>query len=150
MNNILVIKYPTSGLEWGSLTLDLNHFLPCNQKKWKQVWELLEWRDFDGRLRRQLYTYVKQRMEEVKDDNSTACCTRVDVGDSIASLQEQISSSRQPNGLPIPKDALKDKKARLKEQKKELRGLNQKIKKTHSDYQKLSKHLEYMEKEGFV
>lgn len=149
MDSILTIHFLTANNETGYVVLNLDEFLPCNQKQWKRMWRLLKQYDPYGELRKQLHDYITQQMETVKDENAKACRTRIDVGTSISELKSQIESGQYPNGLPIHADAMKERKSYLKEQKRSMQKLNQKVKETYSKYQRLSRHLNDMKKEGF-
>ena len=140
MNNDLYIKWET-----GYMNIHMDFFFPCSQQRFKKLLKViaLDWQHEDE-LKETLKVYFQNRIADLVELRKENGKKYFDFKQKAADTQRMIQSRKQPNGVSLSKEELKQARADLQEYtfsyKKALSDANSNLK----FKEKIEKHLEFL------
>lgn len=129
----------------GYMWINLDQFFPAPTQKLNKLIKiiLLDYRH-SFELMRKIKLFVRGEIETAKNAKTYYARMYQESRQTRVDLQEQVSSRKYPNGVPIPKDVLKTKKADLKHYKMLESQYLSGFKKCEKDIEKLQKNSEVL------
>lgn len=140
MNNDLYIKWET-----GYMNIHMDFFFPCSRQQFKKLLKViaLDWQHEDE-LKKTLKVYFQNRIADLVELRKENGKKYFDFKQKAADTQRMIQSRKNPNGVSLSKEELKQARADLKEYtssyKKALSDANSNLK----FKERIEKHLEFL------
>ena len=140
MSNDLYIKWET-----GYMNIYMDFFFPCSQQQFKKLLKViaLDWRH-EEELKEKLKVYFQNRIADLVELRKENEKKYFNFKQKAVDTQRMIQSQKQPNGVSLSKEELKQARADLKEYtstyKKTLSDANSNLK----FKERIEKHLEFL------
>lgn len=134
----LYIKWDT-----GKMLIHLNYFFPTSQVKFNKLLKIinLDWRH-EAELQAKLKVYFQDKISDLDDRCTKYGKEYIDNKQRVADTQILLESRKQPNGLPVSEDELKQAKEDLGNCKAATKKALSVVNKCLKEKEQFLKHLE--------